>query len=107
MVSMVSNVHQNMQMVSMCFNYSIKTLCYFVLFFFSYCNYFHAQRQLKNQYAYLFVGYLDHKFGKELRMLPLNNSKTIQLAHGIYSLLLSLQESNDPNLISFMSGVSN
>jgi hypothetical protein len=73
----------------------------------SYCNYFHAQRQLKNQYAYLFVGYsLDHKFDKELTMLPLNNSKTIQLTHGIHSLVLSLHESNDPNLISFMSGVS-
>ncbi len=63
----------------------------------SYCNYFHAQRQLKNQYAYLFVGYsLDHKFDKELTMLPLNNSKTIQLGHGIHSLVLSLHESNDP-----------
>lgn len=40
-------------------------------------------------------------------MLPLNNSKTLQLAHGIHSLLLSLHEFNDPNLISFMSGVSN
>jgi hypothetical protein len=40
-------------------------------------------------------------------MLPLNNSKTIQLAHGIHSLLLSLHDSNNPNLISFMVGVSN
>jgi hypothetical protein len=40
-------------------------------------------------------------------MLPLNNSKTIQLAHGLHSLLLSVHESNNPNFISFTSDVSN
>jgi hypothetical protein len=40
-------------------------------------------------------------------MLPLNNSKTLQLAHGLHSLLLSVHESNDPNFISFTNDVSN